>query len=248
MASVFVVVGLFFWDLLKLWLSTIFVEPFKSPELLWVLIPLWLSWFFAEFFQEKTGTSMGNAISNAVVVVWACIDSARETVSLIGEKVISGFVSISLRFSLMSIIMAYGVLIIILGIKGNKIIKKIGRIREATYILAMLIPVLYNKIPLSFNHLLATIIFFPLFYFAIELIDKYTPNPKPIEEDLEDAGGSSGSSSSSSFGSSGSDPFGSGSAGSGGLGSGNQNSGSGGNSNFNSSFNSGNRGGGFSGF
>jgi hypothetical protein len=174
---------LYIWELLRLWFSTIFLTPFQNADMLWILVPVWLGWFFAEFFQEKTGTSMGNAMSNAVIVLWGSIDWFRQTVGLMSERVITGFWSIAPRFFLAAVVLGYGLLIIILGVKGKKVIQYIGRIREVTYVFAMFTPIFYNTIPFSFEHILATVLFFPLFYYVIELIDRYTPNPRALLED-----------------------------------------------------------------
>ena len=172
------------WELFKLWVHTLFVLPFQTPDMLWLLVPVWLGWFFAEFFQEKVGTSMGNAMSNSIIGLWASIDCARQTVKLMGLGLIAGFWTIFIRFFLIAAALIYSTLIIILGWRGNTIIKYIARIREITYLFAMFVPIFYNAIPFSWNHLIATFLFFPIFYFAIELIDKFTPNPKAVQEDL----------------------------------------------------------------
>ena len=185
---------LYLWDIFKEWLRTIFVLPFVNMDMLWLLVPVWLSWFFAEFFQEKIGTSMGNAISNSVVILWGSIDSTRQTVKLIGEGAVQGMGNIILRFAVITAIFFYGATIVVFGIKGNEIIKKIARIREITYIFVMFIPIFYNVIPFSFNHIFAAVIFFPLFYFMIELVDKLMPNPKAIQADLEKSSGNSNNS------------------------------------------------------
>jgi hypothetical protein len=174
------------WELFRLWINAIFVLPFKNLDMLWLLVPVWLGWFFAEFFQEKTGTSMGNAMSNSVIILWACVDCTRQTTKLMAEHIISGTLNIVIRFSIIAVVFAYGIILVYLGWKGNKLIKRIGRIREVTYIFAIFTPVFYNAIDLSWGLILAAILFFPLFYFAIELIDRYTPNPKAIVEDMED--------------------------------------------------------------
>jgi hypothetical protein len=178
---------IYLWELLKLWSATIFATPFKNLDMLWLLVPVWLAWFFAEFFQEKQGTSMGNAISNAVVVMWGSIDWARQTVHLISSGAVSGFGNISLRFILAAAVLSYGILIIVMGVRGNKVIEYVGRIREVTYVFVMFTPIFYNTIPFSFKHMIAAILFFPLFYYIIEMIDWITPNPKAIEMDTESA-------------------------------------------------------------
>jgi hypothetical protein len=171
--------------LFRTWIETLFVIPFKNWEMLWLLVPVWVAWFFAEFYQEKTGTSLGNAITNAVVILWGSIDCIRQTVNLIVNKTITSSLQIFLRFSLVALIFAYGIIIVILGTKANRLVKYIGRVRVVTYIFAMFVPVFYNAIPFSWNHLFAAVLFFPLFYFVIELIDRIVPDPKAIIEDAK---------------------------------------------------------------
>jgi uncharacterized membrane protein YgcG len=171
--------------------------------MLWLLVPIWISWFFAEFFQEKEGTSLGNAITNAVVVLWGSIDCSRQTIRFIQEGVIYGFANIFARFSLLVILFAYGTIIVIMSWKGNKMAKYIGRVREVTYVFAMFTPIFYNAMELTVKHVLAAVLFFPLFYFVIELIDRNVPDPKAMVEDMANAKGrssSGGLSDSSSFG------------------------------------------------
>lgn len=184
--SWFVAIGIYLWDLFKLWLHTLFVVPFQTQDMLWLLVPVWLAWFFAEFFQEKIGTSLGNAMSNAIIILWGSIDCSRQTIHLIGEHAIAGFWSIFMRFFIIAVIFAYGLLIVMLGWRGNKVIKAIGRIREVTYVFVIFVPVFYNASKLTFNHLLAAILFFPIFYFVIELMDRYIPDPKAVVEDMGD--------------------------------------------------------------
>ncbi|MBI2138346.1 hypothetical protein HYU13_02055 [Candidatus Woesearchaeota archaeon] len=182
----YVTIVSYFWMLLKDWLFTIFIIPFKNTDMLWLLVPVWVSWFFAEFFQEKIETSMGNALTNSVIVLWGSIDMARQTVSLIGRGVLRGLGTISLRFSLIWLIFAYGATIVALGIRGNPLIKHIARIREVTYVFVMFVPIFYNAIPFSWNHLIGAAIFFPAYYWIIEFFDRLTPNPKPLTEDMEE--------------------------------------------------------------
>jgi hypothetical protein len=179
---------IYFWEIFKTWLYAIFAVPFRNPEVLWILAPIWLSWFFTEFFQEKKGTSMGNATSNATLVLWGAVDWTRQSIALFSEKLLAGFWEISFRVALIAAIFSYGAVITVLGVRGNKVIKKIGRIREVTYFIVIYTPIFYGLIPLTFNYVIGSLIFFPLFYWGIELIDKITPNPKPIQEDMEQLG------------------------------------------------------------
>jgi hypothetical protein len=177
---------IYFWNLFVLWIETIFVIPFKNWDMLWLLVPVWIAWFFAEFYQEKVGTSRGNAITNAVVVIWGSIDCTRQTARLIASKAITSGLQIFTRFALIAVIFAYGLIIVNLGMKGRKIVKYIGRVRVVTYVFVMFVPILYNTIPFSVEHLVAAIVFFPLYYGIIELIDRIAPNPQAIIEDLKE--------------------------------------------------------------
>ena len=198
----------YFWDLLRTWLS-LFTAPIKDPSMLWILIPIYLGWIFSEAFQEKKGTSFGNAVSNAVVVFWAAIDWSRTSVNFFKDEIISlwNFVG---KIVISVLVLIYGSIIVYEGLKGNNLTHYIGRIRVVSYIVIVITPLVYNTIELDLNVLIAIILFFPLFYFIVEAIDRLTPDPTPITKDNE--GGNSGfggdSFGSKGFDSKGGDEFG----------------------------------------
>src|SRR3989344_4086771 len=103
----------FLWDMVKIWLSTLFITPFSTIAMLWLLVPLWVAWFFAEFFQEKEGTSVGNAMSNAVVILWASIDCTRQTIHLISTHAIINTWDMVGIFILLFVLLSYGLVIVI---------------------------------------------------------------------------------------------------------------------------------------
>lgn len=175
---------LYIWNLFSLWGQSLFILPFKNPDMLWILIPLWLSWFFGEFFQEKEGTSYGNAISNAVIVLWAGVDCLRQTIDLVNAGEI--FDPVWIRYALCAVLITYGIIIIIYGTKVKNKVKNFGRIRDVTYAFAILVPVLYNVVPLTIEYLIAAIIFFPIFHYTIQLIDLKAPTPKALQVDEEE--------------------------------------------------------------
>lgn len=194
MAVWYVAIITYIWDLFNLWVNTLFVTPFTTADMLWLLVPVWASWFFAEFFQEKTGTSFGNAITNSVVVLWGSIDCTRQTLRLMADNIITGAWDIFSRCLIIGLVFVYGVIIIVWAWKTNKRIKYLGRVREVTYVFAIFTPIFYNALPLTWDHLIAAVLFFPLFYFAIELLDRYTPNPQAIIEDMNETSQSSNAS------------------------------------------------------
>ncbi len=175
----------YLWDLTYTWLYTLVIS-FTSLETVWIIVPIWLSWFFVEFFQEKHGTSFGNAISNGVIPFWVGIDWVRQiTAQLISAQITFGMLTLG-KYFLSALIMAYGLTIIILGIKKKEIIKYLGRIREVTYVLIVFTPFIYGKIEPSFIYFLSVLLFFPIFYGIIELIDRLTPEPVALKEDEEE--------------------------------------------------------------
>ncbi len=175
----------YIWDLTYTWLYTLVIS-FTSLETVWIIVPIWLSWFFAEFFQEKQGTSFGNAISNGVIPFWVGIDWVRQITSqLISAQITFGMLTVG-KYFLSALIMAYGLTIIILGIKKKEIIKYLGRIREVSYVLIVFTPFIYGLIEPSFIYFLSAILFFPIFYGIIEIIDRLTPEPVSLKEDEEE--------------------------------------------------------------
>lgn len=190
-------IGLYLWDSFKLWLHTIFVAPFNNFEMLWILIPIYIGWVLADFFQEKKGTSIGNAISNAIVVFWAGIDWIRTSIRTLStsEEIHWGY-AVG-KFTLALLVVLYGVLIVWEGVKGRALTKYIGRIREVTYVTIMFTPVYYDATELTWQLIFSVIIFFPAFYYIVEWIDYIVPDPESIKEDR---GASAGSGSSLDFG------------------------------------------------
>jgi len=171
---------LFIWELFKIWLG-IFVSPLKNLEMLWIIIPIWLNWVFAEFFQEKKGTSLGNAISNGGVLIWVGIDWIRYVVRLLTAGTLKFGALTFVKFLLAFVVLGIGSLIVIEGIKTKRFVHFVGRVRETTYILVMVSPIMYGVISLSWKVAVSIIVFAPVFYYFIELMDRYLPSPKAYE-------------------------------------------------------------------
>lgn len=172
----------------------LFSAPFINLDMLWVVIPIYLGWFFAEFFQEKRGTSLGNAISNGTIAFWVGADWARTTLRTRAEQHLAMNLAFFGKIFMAVIMFAYGLFIIIQGIKARKMIHYAGRIRVVTYFVLMLTPLFYGH---GTNNLLYSIIamfvFFPVFYYLIELIDYLVPDTAAIREEIEALEGRKGS-------------------------------------------------------
>lgn len=172
----------FIWELLKEWLK-VFISPLKNLEMLWIIIPIWVNWFFTEVFQEKKGTSLGNAVTNGGIMIWVGVDWIRYMVRtealefeavLISKLALAGFVAVM------------GFFIVIQGIKAKQFVHFVGRVRETTYVLVMVSPIIYGVVPLSWQVFVAIIVFAPLFYYIIEFAMRITPHPKTYEEKKEE--------------------------------------------------------------
>lgn len=148
----------------------------------WIIIPIWINWFFTEFFIEKHGTSFGNAIGNGVIPILASVDWTRYLNRLFSEGIISFTFGVFIKFLLSILVFAYGVFVIIAGIKIKRIVFYIGRIRWITYVLVMITPVVYNAIKFDFQTFLAILLFFPLYWWVIEIFDRMTPEPRVYQE------------------------------------------------------------------
>lgn len=167
----------FLWEMFKIWLGVIFV-PFTRLDIIWIIVPIWLVYFFSELFQEKEGTSFGNAISNGVIPIYVGIDWLRQiTNQLINDQLSWGFLTFG-KYVISVLVIAYGFFIIINGIRGKQYILFVGRIREVTYVLLVFTPFVYGMIAPDFRYFVSILIFFPFFYFFLELLLKYIPSPK----------------------------------------------------------------------
>jgi hypothetical protein len=175
-----------FWEILRDWLF-LFLSPIKNIDIIWIVTPIWLSWFFAEFYQEKEGTSFGNAISNGVIPLWVGIDWLRSLFRSLNSGNIGWNAMLWIKLAICIAVLAYGFFIIIEGIRGKKFVKYFGRIREITYVLLVFTPLMYDVVRLEWQYIVGIIIFFPVFYYLIEFIDKMIPDPKAFKEDEEES-------------------------------------------------------------
>lgn len=180
----FIDILIYIWNIFLLWLS-IFIAPLKNLNMLWILFPVGINWAFTEFYQEKKGTSLGNAITNGVVALLVAVDWLRTSTGAFSDGQIG--IGILISYIIISLLMGmYGVAIIIWGIKLKKRVKYIGRIREVTYLTLMFTPIIYGIIELNFKVILAIIIFFPIFYFFVEILDYIIPDPKTYDEETKE--------------------------------------------------------------
>ncbi|MEM4259964.1 MAG: hypothetical protein QXG00_01905 [Candidatus Woesearchaeota archaeon] len=174
------------WDVFKHWIN-LFIAPVLDFNMLWIIVPVYLNWIVTEIFQEKKGTSFGNAITNGVVMLWVGVDWTRQ---IIYQGILEygwGILFIKSFIALLAFI--YGIIIIVVGLRAKKITKYIGRIREISYFCIVFTPIFYGVINPELKVFIAIILFFPVFYFFFELLDFIIPDPKTNKiDENEDIG------------------------------------------------------------
>ncbi len=172
----------FFWNQILQWLYMFYV-PFTNLNIVWILVPIYLNWIVSEIWLEKRFTSYGNAISNGVIVLWVGIDWGRQITNPINSVTYDIFYFIKMLITLL--VLTYGIFIVVYGIRARKFIHYLGRIRVVTYFMLMFTPVMYGIVPVDWKTFVRIFLFFPLFYYIIEFIDRVTPDPKTYEEEEE---------------------------------------------------------------
>ncbi len=178
--SVLAILG-FFGNQILQWLYLFYI-PFTELNIIWILVPIYLNWIVTEIWLEKRFTSYGNAISNGVIVLWVGIDWGRQITNTIVKGANYDLV-LFIKMLLTLAILAYGIVIIIYGIKARRFIHYLGRVRVVTYFMLMFTPIMYGLVPADTWTFLRIFLFLPLFYFVIEIIDKITPDPRTYQED-----------------------------------------------------------------
>jgi len=177
--SIFIVL----WNLFVSWMG-LFLSPLTNFDLLWITIPIWISWFVGDYFQEKNKTSFGNAIANGVIPVVIGLDWTRYLVTQLTTFRIFWSVELIVKFIICVLVLVYGIMVIYYAVRARKVVQYLGRIREVTYILLMFTPIIYGAVQLTWLLVAAMILYFPLWYFGIELLFKVLPVPKAMRRDV----------------------------------------------------------------
>ena len=177
MVDVLGIIGGIFLEGLRL-----FASPYLHPMMLWVVVPIMINLIATELFQERGGTGMGNAMTNGVIAIWVAIDWTRNL--MLNFSVFD--LSFAFKAFLCVFMFLFGIAIIVLGLKNSKIIRYIGRIREITYFNLMLTPIVYGFFEFTGFTIAAIIIYFPIFYLFIALLNKLIPKLKFEKEKEEE--------------------------------------------------------------
>lgn len=156
----------------------IIIAPIRHPDMLWIIIPIYLAWLTGDYFQERKVTDFGNAMTNAVVILWVGLDWARQSIK---TAVLNATLAAKILICVVFVI--YGLIIIRETAKAKPIAHLIGRAREIGYFSIVVTPIFYDVIPINWITIAAILIFFPIVYGLNSLWDKLLPAP-PGEDEM----------------------------------------------------------------
>ena len=156
----------------------ILAAPLRHPDMLWIIIPIYLAWLTGDYFQERKTTDFGNAMTNAVVILWVGLDWARQTIK---TAVLN--TALAAKILICVVFVIYGLIIIIETAKSKPIAHLIGRAREIGYFCIVATPIFYDIVPIDIITIAAILLFFPIVYGVNELWDRLLPAP-PGEEEM----------------------------------------------------------------
>jgi hypothetical protein len=159
--------------------------PMENLDVLYILVPVYINWFVNDYYQERKGTSMGNAAANGFTAIWVGIDWVRTMTTRAATSAVhipmgfnKAFFLLAFKVAIAIVIIGYGLIIMKYAISGNPLAKRIGRIREVSYFAMVFTPVIYLLVPLDLTTFATILIFFPVFYYAGEALMRSLPAPK----------------------------------------------------------------------
>jgi len=159
--------------------STIFISTLTNVEIIWVTYPVYITWFAMEFLVERKELRYSHSLANSIIFSWVSIDWLRH-LYLDHELNDYNKLIITLFFLFLSLF------ILIASIKRKKIAKILGKTGFFSYFQIMFTPLIYGIIEFNYIDFLSIIIFFPLIYITVYVIDKLLPEFVEEEEKFEE--------------------------------------------------------------
>jgi len=164
--------------------STIFISTLTNIEIIWITYPIYITWFAMEFLVERKEIKYSHSLANSIIFSWVSIDWLRD-LYLNNELNDYNKLIITIFFLFLSLF------ILIASIKRKKIAKLLGKTGFFSYFQIMFTPFIYGIIEFNYINFLSVIIFFPLIYITVYVIDKLLPEfieeeDKKFEEENEE--------------------------------------------------------------
>ncbi|MFZ8800825.1 MAG: hypothetical protein ACO2ON_01435 [Candidatus Nanopusillus sp.] len=155
--------------------STIFLSTLTNEKIVWITYPVYIVWFSLELLEERIKFTYGNSLANSIIFSWVSIDWLRY-IYLHNE--FDNYNKLILTIFFLSL----SIFILIASLKRKKIAKILGKTGFFAYFQIMFTPFIYGIIEFTYINFLAVIIFYPLIYFTIYVIDKLVPKFVDEEE------------------------------------------------------------------
>jgi len=161
---------------------TIFISTLTNVEIIWVTYPVYITWFSMEFLVERKEVKYSHSLANSIIFSWVSIDWLRH-LYLHHELNDYNKLIITLFFLFLSLF------ILIAAIKRKRIAKILGKTGFFSYFQIMFTPLIYGIIEFNYIDFLSIIIFFPLIYITVYVIDKLLPEfieEEEFEEEFDE--------------------------------------------------------------
>ena len=159
--------------------STIFLSTLTNEKIVWITYPVYIVWFSLELLEERIKFTYGNSLANSIIFSWVSIDWLRY-IYLHNE--FDNYNKLILTIFFLSL----SIFILIASLKRKKIAKILGKTGFFAYFQIMFTPFIYGIIEFTYINFLAVIIFYPLIYFTIYVIDKLVPKFVDEEEKFKE--------------------------------------------------------------
>ena len=144
----------------------IFIKPFTDINVFWTLIPVYLNWILSEIFFEFERNNFQSAFSNGFAALWVGLDWFR----------VLGFpFNWDYRAIIAVFMTLYGLFIMIEAGRGKSIARYVGRVREMTFAVIFLTPVLHGLISIDIEMILAGVVIYVLMMIIAFVGKRFVP-------------------------------------------------------------------------
>jgi len=167
-------------DLFSKSLKIIFL-PLTNFEALWFLLPVYFNWLLFEIFFEHEEKRFGRRFINGFTLIWISLGFIKY---LIQSFVLS--VNWIIKLIIVILTMIFGGHILVWALKGNKIIKHIGRTRELSFLIIFITPFFFDLLEFDVTYLLSGLILYVTFYLIFLILQRIVPEFGGEKADMEE--------------------------------------------------------------
>lgn len=148
----------------------IIIAPFQSFDVLWTLIPVYITLTITLYYHDEEDKDFPTMITNGFTAMWVSINWLKEVFSTPNIPLLSLIISTILLF--------YGLTIVIMGFKQDNRVYYLAERKELIYLLITLTPLFYNTVETNLITFVSIIVFFPIYLLTLKILWKLI-NQKP---------------------------------------------------------------------